>query len=119
MIFFQPGPRPNFITSVTKLHSSPVRQDRKRTYYSITSNQPVTQGPLILHHANSSLTRPSKYSIPITHTAEETTTAKVPDSFTTTAEEARPHCRPLQHLGLGENEAPFPSSPLLLLPMPV
>jgi hypothetical protein len=77
--FFQPGPRPNFITLVTKLHSSPVRQERERTYYSISSIQPVTQGPLTPQHANSSLKKPSKDNIPITHIAEETTTTNVPD----------------------------------------
>jgi hypothetical protein len=90
---------------------------RKFTYYSIFNMEPVTQGPLTPQHANSSLKKPSKDSIPSIHIAKEKNYS-ICSRLMTTAEEAKLHCRPLQHLDLGENEAPLPSSPLLLLPMP-
>jgi hypothetical protein len=77
--FFPTWASPEFhylSNEITQFTSSPRRQ---LTYYSISSIEPVTQGPLTPQHTNSSLNKPSKDSIPITHIAEETTTANVPD----------------------------------------
>jgi hypothetical protein len=45
--FFQHGTRPNFITYVTKLQSSPVHTKMKTTYYSSSNGHPDTKGLLI------------------------------------------------------------------------